>query len=248
MHSNISLKGAGSDLTELIFLIQSDPTSSSMSMIDCRKDAILISGIGESSPERIYNVGIEDIKIVRIREGLTPKEVKSFVGDHYEINNIESYWGNNIAIRYGSDCWVTGVESENTFRNHVTLDYSINTTVSGVYFHDANDYGGGGYGYGVGIWDSSNNRVENSIFKHLRHGVTIVDGSWFNVIGYNYFREQYSYAEVDLPFQQNNLVPQEIVQKWSDIAIHGESYNTWQSEDDPSVAIDKLFKTHCGSS
>jgi len=238
MHSNISLKGDGSDFTELRFLIKSD---SIMTKTDCQKDAILISGIGESASDRISNVGIEDLKIVRIRQGLSAKEVKFFVGDHCTIGNITSYWGNNIGIRFGDNCWVTGVESENTFRNHVTLDYSHNITISGVYFHDANDHGGDGYGYGVGIWDSSKNRVENSIFKHLRHGVTIIDRSWFNVIGYNYFREQYSYAE--LPDIIPNFIipfPDEIEQKWSDIAIHGASFNTWQSEDNPSVPIDPL--------
>ncbi len=53
-----------------------------------------------------------------------------------------------------------------------------------------------GYGYGVGFWDSSNNKVENSIFKHLRHGVTISDKSWYNVIAYNFLRDQYSVAEL----------------------------------------------------
>jgi hypothetical protein len=108
MHSNISLKGAGSDLTELRFLIQSDPTSGTMTLDDCRKDAIQVNGSGELPHQRIHSVGIEDLKIIRIREGLSPREVKSFVGDHCTMNEITSYWGNNIAIRFGSDCWVTG--------------------------------------------------------------------------------------------------------------------------------------------
>lgn len=44
MHTNISLKGAGSHLTELRFLIPADSTNTTMSKADCRKDAILISG------------------------------------------------------------------------------------------------------------------------------------------------------------------------------------------------------------
>ncbi len=237
MGNNISLRGAGSDQTILRFAIKADSTN--MNQAACRKDAILISGSDILPQYRIYNVGIENLKIVRIREGLTPEEVKYFVGDHQTINGILGYYGNNIAIRYGQNCWVKGVESENTFRNHVTLEFSYHITISGVYFHHANNYGGGGYGYGVGIWDSSNNKVENSIFEHLRHGVTIIDKSWFNVIAYNYFRDQHSVAELPvstmmLPF------PDEIEQKWSDIAVHGESHNTWQSEDNPSVPIDSL--------
>jgi hypothetical protein len=44
-----------------------------LSETDCKKDAIFVNG---SDDERIYNVGIEDLKIVRIREGLTAREVK----------------------------------------------------------------------------------------------------------------------------------------------------------------------------
>ncbi len=232
MSSNISLKGAGSHQTELRFLIRADSTSTTMSTLDCRKDAILVSGSDDNIK---YNIGIEDLKIVRIREGLSEREVKEKVGDHSCFDNTggyPGYWGNSIAIRRATDCWVKGVESENTFRNHITLEYANNNTISGVYFHDANDYGDGGYGYGVGLWNSCNNKVENSIFRHVRHAVTIVDKSWFNVIAYNYVREQHSTI----------LVPYigEISTHWSDITIHGESYNTWQSEEDPTVPIDSL--------
>lgn len=230
MSSNISLKGAGSHQTELRFLIRADSTSSTMSETDCRKDAILVAGSDDNILEK---VGIEDLKIVRIRDGLSEREVKDKVGDHISNGtSYSSYWGNNIAIRRGTNCWVKGVESENTFRNHVTLEYAHNNTISGVYFHDANDYGDGGYGYGVGVWDSWSNKIENSIFRHLRHAVTIVDKSWFNVVAYNYVREQHSTKQV--PYIG------EISTHWSDITIHGESYNTWQSEENPSIDIDSL--------
>ncbi len=188
MHTNISLKGAGSHLTELRFLIRADSTSTIMSTSDCRKDAILVAGSDDNILEK---VGIEDLKIVRIRDGLSPAEVKEKVGDYSTFNGsgYQGYWGNNIAIRRATNCWVKGVESENTFRNHVTLESTDHVTISGVYFHDANDYGDLGYGYGVGVWDSSNNLVENSIFRYLRHAVTISDSSWYNVIAYNYVRE-----------------------------------------------------------
>lgn len=146
------------------------------------------------------------------------------MGDYSTFNGTgyQGYWGNNIAIRRGTNCWVKGVESEYTFRNHITLEYAHNNTISGVYFHDANDYGGGGYGYGVGVWDSSNNLVENNIFRHVRHAVTISDRSWFNVIAYNYSRERYSTVDVLGQFH--------LVTDWSDIAIHGEATNTWNRE------------------
>jgi len=64
MHSNICLKGAGSDLTELRFLILSDPTSLILTEADCKKDAIRVNG---SKDILISNVGFEDLKIVRLR-------------------------------------------------------------------------------------------------------------------------------------------------------------------------------------
>ncbi len=67
MKSNISLKGAGSDLTELRLLIRAfptDPADSIMTHLHCKKDAIRINGSGNQPNQLITNVGIEDIKIV----------------------------------------------------------------------------------------------------------------------------------------------------------------------------------------
>lgn len=104
MHSNISLKGAGSHLTELRFLIRADSTSSTMSKADCRKDAILISGTDDAFR---YNCGIEDLKIERIRDGISEGDVKDKV-EGYDTNGVQggklSYWGNNIAIRRATNC------------------------------------------------------------------------------------------------------------------------------------------------
>lgn len=83
MHSNISLKGAGSHLTTLRFLIRADSNSTTMSKADCRKDAILISGSDDAYK---YNCGIEDLKIERIRNGISEGEVKDIVGRHtYQV-------------------------------------------------------------------------------------------------------------------------------------------------------------------
>lgn len=224
LNPNISLKGEGSHLTELRFLINADPEHTTMSGPDCKKDAVLVSGTDDN---HIYGAGIEDLKIIRIREGLTPGEVKDKVGEREAVGGIEAYWGNNIAIRRATNCWVKGVESDNPFRNHVTLELAEHVTVSGVYFHHANDYGGNGFGYGVGLWDSSNNLVENSIFRHVRHAVTISDSSWVNVIAYNYSREQYSTALFGLETE------------WSDIAIHGEATNTYHYEHNAPTVPEK---------
>ncbi|MFA5667156.1 MAG: choice-of-anchor Q domain-containing protein [Candidatus Cloacimonadaceae bacterium] len=250
MHTNISLKGAGSDLTELRFLIQSDPTSGTMTQDDCRKDAIRING---SDDAPLSNVGIEDLKIVRIREFLSEGEIWSYV--KVRVGDPKEYAGNNIAIRFANNCWVKGVASEKPFRNHVTMQSAHHVTVSGVYFHLANHYRGGGFGYGVGLWDSSNNLISNSIFDHLRHGVTVVDGSKYNVISYNYFLNQYSSEfNEDFPGWTQWALPTDVnTTPRGDIAIHGEAENHWFHEnpdtlytDDPSKRpMNNLIEGNC---
>ncbi|MDD2388080.1 MAG: hypothetical protein PHP52_14995, partial [Bacteroidales bacterium] len=76
------------------------------------------------------------------------------------------------------------------------------------------------------------NLIENSIFQYLRHGVTICDGSWYNVVAYNYFREKH--ATVHIPLIGDVSV------NWSDIAIHGEAENTWRYENGHYSSIDSL--------
>jgi len=60
--SNIRLKGDWSDETELIFLIDADPSSTNMTGSDCKKDAILVMGEGTLPHQLISKAGIEDIK------------------------------------------------------------------------------------------------------------------------------------------------------------------------------------------
>ncbi|MCB5253096.1 MAG: hypothetical protein LHW51_09000 [Candidatus Cloacimonetes bacterium] len=182
-----------------------------MTSDDCLKNAVYANGESNLPHQRIYNVGIEDLRIVREKGDDFSNDQ---VYDHV-LNDDHTYFGNNISIRNAANCWVKGVESENTFRNHIALHDAEHVTISGVYFHEANKNCDGGFGYGVGLWDSSKNLVENSIFRLIRHAITIVDGSWYNVIAYNYAREERSVL-----YNGTKV-------KWSDIAIHGESTNTY---------------------
>jgi hypothetical protein len=63
-----------------------------------------------------------------------------------------------------------------------------NITISGCYFHDAFIYDGTSTaGYGVTmIQHNSDSKVENCIFKHLRHSMVAKQGANGNVFAYNY--------------------------------------------------------------
>ena len=125
------------------------------------------------------NVGIECLRIVRAD------------------TIIDSKYGSNISFSYAANCWVTGVESSKSQASHVVLKSSKNISISGCYFHDAFTYDGTSTsGYGVTmIQHNSDCKVENCVFKHLRHSMVAKQGANGNVFAYNYsfdpFRSEY---------------------------------------------------------
>ncbi|MBC8313817.1 MAG: hypothetical protein H8E33_06250 [Candidatus Cloacimonetes bacterium] len=144
----------------------------------------------------VDTVGIEDLYIERI-------DTDSDVGDNIEFNNAVN-------------CWVRGVESYNPQKYHLSiLGTSSYISISGCYFHDAQDYGGGGHGYGISLKNTSNHcKIENNIFEHLRHSVILQHGPNRNVFGYNYSRDTYGTYEVYPGFEIEIPV--------ADICLHGD--------------------------
>ncbi len=221
MRSNISLKGAGSDSTSLFFDIR-DTQNNTMSIEQYRSNCFEI--IDES------NVGIEDLKISRSHHDA------NFVGAVFdsltvfiEINIHTCYhndsifhdrndMGNNILLNSAYNCWITGVESNKPYRNHVYIqgDYTRVTnhvTVSGCLFDNAANQGGGGFGYGTYLGDLTEKcLIENNIFLRLRHGIVLADRSKFNVVGYNYIREPINSDNSDFYGEKYT----------GDIVIHGQ--------------------------
>ena len=86
--------------------------------------------------------------------------------------------------------WMREVESNQTRRAHVTTEAVIGCQIENSYFHDAYDYGGGGHGYGTALaLHTTDCLVENNVFHHLRHAMSIQSGATGNVFGYNYSDE-----------------------------------------------------------
>lgn len=102
----------------------------------------------------------------------------------------------NISFLYTRRCWLSGVESQSCNYAHFALDGSAQCEVYGCYFQDAYAYGGGGQGYGIACeFTSSDNRVQNCIFRHLRHSILLQSGATGNVFGYN-FSTQPTWEEI----------------------------------------------------
>ena len=120
------------------------------------------------------NVGIECLKISRADPTLNT-------------------YGYNIMFNFAHNCWVTGVESNMSKGAHIILCTSSHISISGCYFHDAYSYDGTGTrGYGVLVFaHNSDSKVENCIFRHLRHAMVAANGANGNVFAYNYSIEPY---------------------------------------------------------
>lgn len=116
----------------------------------------------------------------------------------------------NIAMDYCVNSWIEGIHSNLTNFAHVALSYCAHTQVLHSYFHHSHAYGGGGQGYGVVLqFASSQCRVENNNFEHLRHAVLFQAGSNGNVVAFNYMID---------PFWSQTISPSNSA---GDIVLHG---------------------------
>lgn len=106
-------------------------------------------------------------------------------------------FGYQIHFKYVKGGWISGIESGPSVGSHVLLDASREVNICSNYFHDAFAYDGmSTHGYGVTLIQHTNLvRVENNIFKHLRHAMMVKQGANGNVFGYNYVTDTYRTEE-----------------------------------------------------
>ncbi len=127
-----------------------------------------------------------------------------------ERRDTTSQQTSNIFFDRAANCWVKGVHSAYCNFGHVTVQNSAHVQVSGGYFHDAFDYGGGGKAYGVVLqFSSSDCLVENNVFKQLRHAMLLQAGPNGNVVSYNYSMQ---------PFWTGTSLPPNAA---GDLVLHG---------------------------
>jgi hypothetical protein len=84
------------------------------------------------------------------------------------------------------NAYIRNVESFNPSRHHVEICYSRQVVLEGCFFDEAKEKGGGGYGYGASVRDLSTLcKVENNIFRDLRHAMATEVGVNYCVFAYN---------------------------------------------------------------
>lgn len=159
----------------------------------------------------IENVGIECLKIDR-------------------IDNCAPEQASNVHLDYAVNCWVNGIESNNTTFAHVEINHSSNCHITNGYFHDAFDYGGGGRAYGTMLHFSTNECfVYSNIFDHLRHSMILQAGANGNVFAYN--------RSVDPFWTGSGFLP---ANSAGDMVLHGNYVfaNLFEQNDGQNIVID----------
>ncbi len=98
-----------------------------------------------------------------------------------------------VYFLYAARCRLRGVESERSVGAHVWAEVSTGLEITGCYFHDAYLYDGSStHGYGVVLaTHTGDSKIEDNVFRHLRHAMMVKQGANGNVFGYNYSIEPY---------------------------------------------------------
>ncbi len=115
-------------------------------------------------------------------------------------------------FEYAANSWLKGIRSTNCNGSHVDARFSANLLVTSCYFEDAFNFEGG-LAYGVRLlYATSECRIENSIFRRLRHSMVTYKGANGNVFAYNYSYDTYK-TEFGGFFSTTNV---------EDIFVHGD--------------------------
>jgi hypothetical protein len=140
-------------------------------------DALRISFDAALNPEirKLYpvkNAGLECFRLSRTDSLAT--------GTNYGIQ-LSRAW----------NCRIRGIESYKSIGAHVIAEVTAHCEIRDSYFQEAYTYevaNTRGYGVVMGV-HSCANKIENSVFRKLRHAMMVKQGANGNVFGYNYSRE-----------------------------------------------------------
>lgn len=114
----------------------------------------------------VENIGIEDMSI--------------------EDDALDAFTANKNIVHFklSANCWVSGVEFINSEQDNINVIRSYKVEIRDSYFHHNDDTESH---YGVWLKQSATKcLVENNIFDHLRHAISMGRGASQNVAGYNH--------------------------------------------------------------
>ena len=105
--------------------------------------------------------------------------------DGVEDLSITNASGANGVVMFNAlNCWVKGIRSLSSSRNHVWLYVSAHITITGSYFHGTQS--SASQSYGVETFGSSDNLIENNIFQAITAPMMGNGSESGTVWGYNF--------------------------------------------------------------
>lgn len=176
---------------------------------ELRHDFFTSLGARICKPDFVRNTGVENLSIERLDE--------------------TSSQTSNILFQYASNSWVYGVHLKNANFGHITFERSAFNLVTGCFFENGFSYGGGGKAYGLVLQHtSSENVIENNVFKNLRHSMLLQSGANGNILAYNYSFQ---------PFWDGGFFPSNFA---GDLVLHGNYVfaNLFESNVVQNIVID----------
>ncbi|HUJ43454.1 MAG TPA: hypothetical protein VLW52_07600 [Opitutaceae bacterium] len=111
---------------------------------------------------------------------------------------VSSGRNGNIQLDHAACCWVSHVESDDSFGSCLLFRQSYRCTVRDSYLHDSYYYNNGGAGYGFDVtFGSSDNLIENNISIRFNKVINCRASGGGNVIAYNYMDDGAMNSEPD---------------------------------------------------
>lgn len=112
--------------------------------------------------------------------------------ENFRVERQSDNDGHIFSIKYASNIWLDGIESDNADRCHVAAGQGRRLEIRNSTFQNATDYGGGGHGYGVDLSSrQTGSLIINNRFNHLRHALVLHLGANGNVVAYNHSSDAY---------------------------------------------------------
>jgi hypothetical protein len=109
--------------------------------------------------------------------------------ENLSIDNTNSGGQSGVIMLYVYNCWVKGIRSVTSNRNHIWVYQSSNLTIRDSYIYGA--LNAQSESYGIETFSSGSLLIENNIIQHVAGSITVNGADSGSVYSYNFNLDQY---------------------------------------------------------